>query len=846
MKPHHFFKSPVLVALAVLLLLTGFVWLRGSSVDHVTQIAIYFLYAIGVNILIGYLGLVPFGASLFFGCASYATALTLGKSMPNEILALVACIVFSVLLAAIVGAVILRRKGLYFSLITLACSQVAFEIAFKWTDLTGGENGIQNVPRPLFPSAWAFHWFTLAVVTLTLYAVWRLVHSPFGRLMQAIRDNEQRAVTLGFNAFRVRFVGFCLSGAVIGISGGLLAIMLQGAYADSMGWQRAGDPVLMAALGGVHHFLGPLWGAITFLMLEEQLSVLTDNWWLYFAPVIIVFAILSPEGMQGIYDRVLGRNRWTLIRNAIPPRPTTIAAYAPAGKGGMVEGQPVLSVKGMSKRFGSIVTQDDVSVDVHPNRLHSIIGPNGAGKTTFFNMLTGLMRPDQGSIILKDRDITALAADKRARLGIARSFQILSVFRNLTAFENVRIAVQASLNRNTGFWRDAYDDEEMNARTWSILAAVGLVERAGVSCSELAHGENRLLEIAITLAGNASVILLDEPLAGLAESDRKIVSELIVRLSKSHAVLLIEHDIDRVISLSDRITVLHQGKLIADGKPHEVVANAQVIEAYLGKAKVDAAKVNGRKIEPVAAEPRLAGPPTERPVLLELNNVRAGYGGGVVLDGIDMVIRQSEVVALLGRNGVGKTTALRTIIGTLTPNEGQILFAGEDITKLRADRVNHRGISIVPEGRRLFPNLTVNENLVLAARSGGATMEEVYDLFPKLRVLIRSKAENLSGGERQMVAIARALMVPSQLILLDEPYEGLAPAVVQEVRNAVTRLSTRASLIIVEHHADEVLALAERAYVLVNGKVAFAGESAKLAGDMTLQDRLLGIAAVEA
>ena len=415
------------------------------------------------------------------------------------------------------------------------------------------------------------------------------------------------------------------------------------------------------------------------------------------------------------------------------------------------------------------------------------------------------------------------------------------MFPNLTAFENVRIAVQAARRQWGGYWVDAYLDKQANEQVWSLLDAVGLADRAGELCSALSHGEKRLLDIAVSLATDARLLLLDEPLAGLAEADRQVVSALIQKLAKSHAVLLIEHDIDRVLAMSDRITVLHQGRLIADGKPSEVATNPQVISAYLGDAHA-APQSEATYITPrtESSKPQV---PAKR--LLELKDLRVGYGGGTVLDGVDMHINTGEVVALLGRNGVGKTTALRAITGVLHPSAGSIQLDGNEIGALRPDLINRRGISLVPEGRRLFPNLTVHENLKLAARPGGASLEEVYELFPKLKILIQSRAESLSGGERQMVAISRALMVPSKLILLDEPFEGLAPAVVQEVREAIVKLTSKASLVIVEHHAESVLAMADRAYVLVNGKVAYGGSAHELAANQTLQEQLLGVTAVE-
>jgi branched-chain amino acid transport system ATP-binding protein len=829
------FSHPVVWVVLVLLALTAVWQAIGAPISLITQIAIYTLYGAGVNLLVGYTGLVPFGASVFFGCASYAVAIAMLRFTSNEVAALLFGVVFSLALAAVIAIIILRRRGLYFSLLTLAFSQIAFEIAYKWTDMTGGENGLQGVPRPWLVSDWTFHIFTVLTVAGGMYILWRIAHSPFGRVLQALRDNEQRVQSLGYDPFWIKFVAFVLMGGIVGYSGGLLALMLHGAYADNLSWQHAGDSLLMTVLGGVHHFLGPLWGAIAFILLEDRLSAITESWWLMFAPIVIIFALASPEGVQGLVFRLAGRSDWTLTRRGIPSRPAMIEPFR-GGGADLVQGKPVLTVTGLNKRFGSLVVASDVNLEVHPFRLHSLIGPNGAGKTTFFNMLTGIHRPNAGRIEFDGNDITQLPIHRRIRLGLSRSFQILSVFRTLTAFENVRVAVQAQDSRSHGLWRDAYDYRDLNGRAWSLLAAVGLQDRAAEPCANLSHGEQRLLEIAISLATDAKLLLLDEPLAGLAEADRVVVSALIRQLAETHAVLLIEHDIDRVLAMSDRITVLHQGRVIADGAPAEVAGNPDVIAAYLGTERI----VTPPAPSDAEARQAAAGKP-----LLVLENLSAGYAGSIVLEGLSMTVHEGEAVALLGRNGVGKTTTLRAITGTVRASAGSITLNDTDITSAKSYEINQAGISLVPEGRRLFPNLTVVDNLRIAMRPGGASLEQAYELFPKLRVLQRSKAESLSGGERQMLAIARALMVPAKLILLDEPFEGLAPAIVKEVMDALVALRGKVAMVIVEHHAETVLPLVDRVYVLVNGQVAYEGSARALEQDVTLQTRLLGVVQVE-
>ncbi|AWN15868.1 ATP-binding cassette domain-containing protein [Salinisphaera sp. LB1] len=818
---------PLTVMAVALALLPIIMPMLGSTLSLATQVALYALYALGFNLLLGYVGLVSFGSSLFFGFASYVAGLTALHVWANPIFSIVAAVLATAVMSVFVGLLILRRRGIYFALLTLAFTQLFYEIAFHWTNVTGGENGLQGVTRPGFADPLAYYILTAVIVWLAAAAMLRVVHSPFGRVLQVIRDDEQRALSMGYNPQRYKLGAFVLSSALVGLAGALLTFLIRGAYAENMNWQHAGDPVMMTVLGGMHHFLGPLWGAILYINLEDQLSVVTEHWWLIFGALMIAVVLLSPEGLSGLVSRLAGHNRWALTRDRLPPRPTSAAAgrdTAPPLSG------TILEVQGLSKRFGKIVTADRIDLSVEAGSIHGVLGPNGAGKTTFFNMLSGLLAPDEGRILFAGRDITRLPTNKRAMQGLVRSFQVVSVPDNLTVFEAVRVAAQAKHGRRASLWARAYGLDEVNALAWQALDEVGLDAKAGDIVMNLPHGEKRLLDIAIALAGQPSMLLLDEPLAGLADAERETVSQLIRRLAAQHTILLIEHDIDRVVALSNRLSVFHQGKLIADGPPDEVVNHPDVVHAYLGEGHADDRE---RTALPEATE--------RGETLISLDNVASGYHGSRVLSGLSMEVDVGETVALLGRNGVGKTTTLSTLIGILPVDDGQIRFDGLDITKLPAHAVNRLGISIVPQGRRIFPNLTVADNLRVAQRSGGWSLEEAYELFPKLRTLASSAGGNLSGGEQQMLAIARALMAPTRLLLLDEPFEGLAPSIVAEVMRAVERLRGQVAILLIEQRVDLALQIASRAYVMVNGSIALTAPTRELSlGDERL-GKLLGV-----
>jgi len=809
-----------------------------STVSLATEIVVFSLLAIAYNLLMGYTGLVSFGHSAFFGIGGYAAGLAqlhLGKGMVAPFLA---GVLGATLAGAGIGFLLMRKRGVYFSLLTLAFTQMFFYIVYGATPVTGGENGLGGIERfPLVAGPLrldlgdkrAYYYASAVLAAGAIYLLWRVVHSPFGRVLEAIRENEARASFVGYDVKRYKLTAFVVSCAFSGAAGALYTFLLNFAYPESLHVTMAGEIVAMTLVGGMRSFVGPAVGAAVFVFMRDTLSSWTENWLVYFGVIFIAFVMFSPNGIVGVFQRLFGLAR----RDPMGAGVTTPSAGAPAPataeRSPRPQGEALLEVEDLAKHFGALAAVDGVSLAVPRGELRSIIGPNGAGKTTLFNVLTGLLPADRGQARFCAAAITGLLPHQIVAAGVSRSFQIISIFHALTVFENVRIAAQAKHRCRFATLTDAGNYADLNAEALRLLRAVGLGDRAFEIADTLSHGDQRLLEIAIALATRPELVLLDEPLAGLAAHERLRVADLIRTLRRSVTIVLIDHDIDAVLALSDRITVLHQGRVIAEGAPAAIQQNAEVQTAYLGHLML------AREATPPGA--RRAPAP-----LLRVTSVNTFYGKSHVLHGVSLDVFPGEVVALLGRNGAGKTTTLATITGVVPPRDGRVAYRATDVAGRPPEAIARLGIGLVPQGRRIFPNLTVLENLTIARRGAtGWTLERVFATFPRLHALRGARGATLSGGELQLLAIARALMGNVDLLLLDEPFEGLAPAIVEVVWTVLRELRGATTILLVEQNADLALALSDRAYVISNGSIVWEGDARTLHADQELRLKLLGV-----
>ena len=481
--------------------------------------------------------------------------------------------------------------------------------------------------------------------------------------------------------------------------------------------------------------------------------------------------------------------------------------------------RPVLEVRGLRKRFGGLVAVNGINFDLHAGEILGLIGPNGSGKSTVMKLIMGVERPSGGTIKLNGRDLAGLPPHRIARSGISIVFQHSRPLHRQTVLENIKLALLPD-----SLLRIATAPEvDRNARL--IAERVGLGHVIDRRPGTLPFADLRRMELAKVIARDPEVVLIDEPFAGLTLAEIDAFSELIrVLSSEGRAVLLVDHSVRSIAALADRVLAMYLGEPIAEGNAEEVMSNETVRRVYLG-GELQAISKQG-----IAT--------TVAPPLLQIEEVGVLYGKAQALDNIGVVVRQGECVSIVGLNGAGKTTLFNTVSG-LVPYSGKIHFGDRDLCNMSAGEIARAGVVQCPESRELFGTMSVRENLdlgghLLPADARGKQLEMLFDLFPILASRQTQAARTLSGGEQQMLAIARALMMKPALLILDEPTLGLAPVVIGQLSRALGELrrSTPITLLLGEQNVTFALPNADRVYVLDHGRMTWEGSPTRFAEEM--------------
>jgi branched-chain amino acid transport system ATP-binding protein len=480
---------------------------------------------------------------------------------------------------------------------------------------------------------------------------------------------------------------------------------------------------------------------------------------------------------------------------------------------------PRLQVEGLSKRFGGLVAVKDIGFEIAAGEILGLIGPNGSGKSTVMKLIMGIERPNSGAIRLDGQSIAGLPTHKIARAGVGIVFQHSRPLHRQTVLENIKLALLPdALLRLVA-------DASHDGRARQIAERVGLGDVLHRRPSTLPFADLRRMELAKAIARDPKVVLVDEPFAGLTGPEVREFSRLIESFrNDGRAVLLVDHNVKSVAALVDRALAMYLGERIALGSPDEVMRDEKVRQVYLG-GKIEAAHRD--------TVPAQTGTP-----LLRVDGVGVTYGKAQALEDVSIHIHEGEFVSVVGLNGAGKTTLFNAISG-LVPSTGSVLWRGEALAGRTPARIARDGIVQCPESRELFGDLSVRENLDL----GGQRMTDaerdrqldwLFGLFPILQSRAGQAARTLSGGEQQMLAIARALMMQPKLLILDEPTLGLAPVILEQLSKAmdVLRQTTDITVLLGEQNVTFALPHADRVYVLEHARIVWQGDPAGFVREM--------------
>ena len=578
--------------------------LIGGTLDMASRILIWGLFGFGFDILFGFAGLLSFGQSAFYGVGGFTAAYLLTGPLAHHVLvALLAAIAAASVAGLIVGLLSLRRSGIYFAMLTVAFAQLFYFLEnsplSRWT---GGENGLSGVPRPMISlgvlavrmeTPGTMYAFVAVLFFLSFWLARRIVNSPFGAVLHAIRENAERAAAVGHDVSKYKLAVFVIAAAYAGLAGGLLGILQGYMPPNAFDLDTSGQLIMQTVIGGVGTLVGPLIGAGIWSFLRITLQAVPGAGSLWKLGLGIIFVLLITFLRRGVWGAVLAACYRIFGKSAPSSAQKTTALPSPMPVAGRNRAScpdfaapPLLEARALVKRYGGLTAVGGVSLAVVEGEVRALIGPNGAGKSTFFKMLAGEVVPTDGDVFFDGTRITALRRSAVCQLGISKSYQINQLFLRLTVRENLRIPILARLRGK--FRPDVFRAVRclpgVEERIRLMLDAIGLKERADVPANELAYGEKRRLEIGLALATEPRILLLDEPMAGMSPEERSDMMRLIKQIAAGATIIIVEHDMDVVFELADRITVLSEGCKIAEGTPEAIQRDEIVRTAYLGGA----------------------------------------------------------------------------------------------------------------------------------------------------------------------------------------------------------------------------------------------------------------------
>jgi len=778
--------------------------------------ATYAIVALSVGLLAGWAGVWSVGHPALFAIGAYFAAYGSSHQWPLEVTVVLAMVATG-LSGAFLGFAGARFSVLYIALLTMAFSLVTLEVINRWTSVTGGDQG---VPVTELSSALGLGTVTsggnqavyLALLVAGIVVAFAVVARTTGLRMRmvAAKSHPLAARSVGIAPEAQTAIAFAVSGVMTGVAGVLLGLITGFVSPDTFSLVFGVNAIAAAVLGGIGTVAGGVVGGVFMAWLPTVADRLSVSQPILQGTLLILALIFLPGGVVPAAGAI-ARRFWRRVRPSAraatrPPahrpagEPVETAARSPRRpQGNAAPGESLLDVTDLSVTFGGLKALEGVSLSVRPGEILAIIGPNGAGKTTFVNALSGLLSAGrvEGSVVYAGKRLLGERATARRSLGIGRTFQHAEPFSELSALENV-LCTHRRLSR------------QRRAEAEQILERVGLADVASRHPDELPFGLQKRLDLARAVAEEPALLILDEPFGGLDSTERDMLAQQIVRLRDDGvAVVIIDHVIEDLFAVADRVVAFDFGKPIGEGIPDAVLHDEAVRASYLGTTHV--------RVAPLPPE-------GAREQLVQLRDVRHRYGGVVALRGVDLEVTRGSVLAVVGANGAGKSTLGRIIHGSLHPSDGKRQVATIEGRPGRS--------SLVPEGRALFKTLSVRENLEVAAYAYGvkgaalrARLDETVEWLPtRVQGRLSVPAAALSGGEQQILAIARALMAQPDVLILDEPALGLSPVLVDEVYGRIEDLAKEGmTVVLLEQLLTRALSASHELVVLHEGAITATG-----------------------